>query len=64
MTKKEAIAEMQKGNKITHRHFSSNEWMTMKDGNILLEDGVLCEPDKFWKWRTDSSWNDNYSLWK
>jgi hypothetical protein len=62
MTKTEAVIAMRKGLKVQHRHFSKDEWMTMKDGNIHLEDGVICTPEEFWKWRTDSSWNDNYSI--
>ena len=62
MTKQEAIAEMQKGNKVRFKDFSPDEWMTMKNGNIVLEDGVRCCPDEFWKWRTNESWNDGYSL--
>lgn len=64
MSKDEAIKEMQKGNKITHEHFSSNEWMTMKDGKILLEDGVRCDPYEFWRWRTFPSWDNGYSLFE
>lgn len=43
MTKQEAITAMREGKKVTHRYFSSNEWMTFdNDGKILLEDGVKC----------------------
>ena len=41
MTKKEAIQEMRKGYKITHVHFSDNEWMTIKDGKLLLDEGTV-----------------------
>jgi hypothetical protein len=54
---------MREGKKITHRHFSPEEWMTIEDGKILLEDGVKCSQAEFWKWRTDASWNDDYSLY-
>ena len=63
MTKIEAIHSMFKGNKVTHEHFSSDEWMTMKDGKILLEDGVICTIGEFFYYRQGSSWNDGYSLW-
>jgi hypothetical protein len=62
MSKNEAIQEMQKGNKVTHRYFSPNEWMTMQNGKIVLEDGVRCDPPEFWRWRTQDSWNDGYEL--
>lgn len=62
MTKQEAIKAMQKGQKVTHRYFTPNEWMTIENGQIVLEDGVRCSPYEFWRWRTDESWNDGYTL--
>ena len=62
MNKQEAILAMQEGKKVTHRYFSPNEWMAMKDGMIVLEDGVICPPEEFWQWRTDAVWNDGYEL--
>ena len=62
MTKEEAIKAMQDGIKVTHRYFSSNEWMSMHDGLIVLEDGAMCTPYEFWRWRTDPVWNNGYDL--
>lgn len=62
MKKAEAIAAMIVGHQVTHRHFSDNEWMRMTHNKIVLEDGVKCDPSEFWRWRTDESWNDGYSL--
>ena len=62
MTKEEAIKAMQDGKKVTHRYFSSNEWMSMHDWLIVLEDGVMCTPYEFWRWRTDPVWNNGYDL--
>jgi hypothetical protein len=63
MTKQEAIEAMRAGKKVTHEWFTPDEWMTMQGGLIHLEDGVKCPPSEFWRWRTDSSWNDGYSLY-
>ncbi|MDO9186953.1 MAG: hypothetical protein Q7W13_13145 [Bacteroidia bacterium] len=63
MTKQKAIEEMLQGNKVTHRHFSSDEWVTMEDGKIVLEDGVKCHPLEFWKYRTDVSFNEDWDLY-
>jgi hypothetical protein len=63
MTKTEAIAEMEKGKKIKHIGFSSDEWMTIQGGKILLEDGVICDHYEFWRWRREDYWKDGYSLW-
>lgn len=64
MTKQDAIQAMREGKKVTHEHFSSNEWMMMVDDRILLEDGVICSQYEFWRWRTNESWNQGYSLFK
>lgn len=62
MTKQEAIEEMKKGVKITHHYFSSYEWMTIEGNRIRTEDDCLHNMNEFWSYRTDSSWNDGYSL--
>lgn len=64
MTKTEALEAMKMGKKVTHRYFSADEWMTIENGLILLEDGVKCSITEFFKWRTDASWNDGYSLYE
>ena len=62
MNKKEAIQAMQEGKKITHKYFMPEEWMTMRKGMIVLEDGVVCTPEEFWKWRTAIGWDYGYKL--
>jgi len=62
MKKVKAVQLMREGKKITHIHFSPDEWMTIEDSEILLEDGVKCNQSEFWKWRTHVSWEDGYSL--
>jgi hypothetical protein len=62
MNKVEAIAAMLRGEKVTHEWFTKDEWMTYEGGKIVLEDGVRCHPSEFWRWRTDDSWNNGYSL--
>ncbi len=65
MTKQEAIQAMKEGKKVTHTLFSPNEWMTMEGDQIVLEDGVKCDPSlEFWFWRTVDLWNDGYSLYE
>lgn len=64
MTKKEAIQQMKLGKKITHRHFTPDEWMTMQGTVIILEDGVKCDEEQFWPYRTGSSWDDGYEFFK
>jgi hypothetical protein len=63
MTKTDAILAMEQGKKVTHKYFSPEEWMTMKDGMIILEDGVQCTPQEFWGWRIGIDWENGYSLY-
>ena len=64
MTKEDAIKAMEQGKKVTHRYFTSDEWMTMEDGKIVLEDGVKCDPSFFWFDRKSKDWNDGYELFE
>ena len=63
MNKEEAIKAMQEGKKITHTSFTDEEWMTMKDGKILTEEGYLHPWVDFWYWRQEPIWEKNYSLY-
>lgn len=66
MTKDEAISQMKAGNKLTHRWFGDEEWIKSdRAGMILiLEDGVECSPNEFWKWRTDPAWETGWEIFK
>jgi hypothetical protein len=66
MTKEEAISLMKAGHKLTHRYFTSEEWVkTDETGMIyILEDGVECSHYEFWHWRKDESWNTGWELFE
>ena len=64
MTRAEAIKAMREGKKVTHEHFSSEEWATQENGQIVLEDGVRCDPDEFWKYRMSEIFNDGWTIFK
>ncbi len=64
MTKQQAIQAMQEGKKITHICFQPNEWMTMKNNQIVLEDGYCCDEYEFWLYRKQEIWNDGYSIYE
>ena len=68
MNKQEAILAMSEGKKVRYKNFFPNEYMSMKDGMMVLEDGVIpavtCTPEEFWKYRTDAKWDDGYELFK
>ena len=63
-SKQEAISIMQQGYRITHKWFTSDEWITMDDkGHIVFEDGHKCSLNVFFMSRTDDTWNDGYSIY-
>lgn len=62
MSKEEAIQAMKEGKKVTHRFFSSDEWMTIENGFLLLEDGVRISLEDFFNFRSDSLWDNGYEF--
>lgn len=63
MFKSEAIGHMQNGKKITHRLFSDEEYITMKDDQIVDENGYKFDPDEFWEERTGEHFQDGWELY-
>ena len=64
MTWNEAKKRMRNGERITHRFFTDNEWMTIERGKILFEDGVTCSITEFRADRESWLWDEDYSIWK
>lgn len=62
MNKQEAIEAMEAGQKVSHKWFTSEEWMTMQEGYIIFEDGCQCTPREFWQSRVDASWEDDWKI--
>jgi len=64
MTKEEAIKAMQNGKKVTHRYFTSTEWVKSNQSGTtyILEDGVECSPQEFWMWRKGIEWETDWEL--
>jgi hypothetical protein len=63
MTKAESIQAMKEGKKVTHRYFSLDEWATMVNNLIILEDGVRCTPEEFWRWRNNPIFDTDWSIY-
>lgn len=40
MTRADALIELGKGKKLTHKYFLENEYIILVDNNILTEDGI------------------------
>lgn len=63
MTKAEALKSMGEGNRVTHRYFSSHEWMTLEGKfTLLFEDGNRTTVQQFYADRNLPGWEDGYSL--
>lgn len=64
MTKEEAIKAMAAGKRVTHRLFSSDEWVRINsDGLYQFEDEVVCHSSEFWKYRDHQHWNAGWFLY-
>lgn len=64
LSKQTAIELMLQGEKLTHKGFSANEWMSMDGNHIIFEDGCRCWPDEFWRSRTDPVWDHGWDLFR
>lgn len=61
MTKEEAIQAMKDGKKVTHRYFSEDEYVYMKDERIHCELNYDIN-NEFWLIRSQDWWNDGWEL--
>lgn len=64
MTKEDAIQAMSNGYFVRHRHFSDNEYIGIVGGRIITEEGYRTDLIEFFRWRTDESWNTDWSIVK
>lgn len=60
MTKLEAIRLMEQEKKVTHRYFSAKEFATIKNGQIVTEEGYSVPMKEFWAYRNVDAWNDGW----
>lgn len=63
MTKKEAIAQMMQGQKLTHRYFSDHEWITIKEGSLVTEEGYKVSIEEFFSYRYQIEWEEGWELY-
>jgi len=64
MTADEAVYEMKQGRELTHRYFSPEEWVTMKDGRVYMEDGASIDFRTFWADRPGESWLIDWEIFQ
>jgi hypothetical protein len=63
MTKNEALKAMKEGHKVTHRFFTSEEFVQLdKQGRIIDESGYILT--SFWNYRPDECWNTDWSIYQ
>ena len=65
MNRKEAKMSLDRGYRLTHRHFSDDEWIEKSkeySGRYLFEDGNVGLIDDFWKYRKSDSFDTDWSI--
>lgn len=65
MTKDEAIEVMKQGKKVRHQYFSQDEWMKQDDERpryYRFEDGVVCSPEEFWRFRQEKAFETDWEI--
>jgi hypothetical protein len=62
MTKQEAFRAMTLGHKVTHKYFSSNEYIYMKGYHMYTEEGYTF--DDGWDDRCGENWQTGWNIWE
>ncbi len=62
LTKDQAYAAMQLGEKVAHEYFGDNEYLFIKDDFICSEDGYNFSV--WWGLRSEDSWQKGWRIWK
>ncbi len=62
MTKDEAIAQMEAGKKVTHNYFTDEEWISMKNGRVINEEGYDHDAKLFWANRQGEQWDKDWTI--
>jgi hypothetical protein len=63
VNKEEAIEALENGETLTHKYFTPEEWMKMREGYILFEDGCQCTPIEFWQNRTEDFFQKDWKIY-
>jgi hypothetical protein len=65
LTKRQAFEEMKKGNKVTHRNFTDEEYLMLVKGNVFSEEDILiCSEDNFFLYNKGVEWQTGWSLYQ
>jgi hypothetical protein len=64
MEKHEAIKAMEDGEKVTHKSFTKDEWMKLTGQLFEFEDGIRCQYDEFWDYRSEKEWDSGWEIFR
>lgn len=64
MSKDEALIELQRGNKVTHKYLKLGEFIFKRGKNYVFKDGYIATPILFWKDKGVDEWENNWELFK
>jgi hypothetical protein len=65
MTKQEAVEAIEAGEKVSHRFFTDEEYITKgKDGCYVFENGYEFLPFVFWSDRNTEEWGDGWAIFQ
>ena len=60
LSKEEAITAMNEGKTLSHKYFTSDEYITMKDGEVVDEKGIVLT--SFWKYQTAQVFDGDWKI--
>lgn len=66
MTKQEALAAMRNGSAITHKRFTSDEYIyiDVNTRQMYDEGGYELPYKEFWDYRASCEWDNDWSIYK
>ena len=64
LSKQDMLKLLNKGKKVSHRYFSSNEWMKLDNNGVgfEFEDGYIVSPTAFWRDRSSEQWESGWII--
>ena len=62
MTREDAFAKKNEEVKLTHRFFEKNEWVMLKNGEYIFDDGQRQTAESFWLCRNNDAWDIDWEF--
>lgn len=64
MNKEDAIKALRSGKKISHKYFSSDEYIEQKEGFYYDEKGYQIDIESFWYYRRNDGFEDGFEIYE